>query len=95
MRKIDAEPIRAALAARKNRERVAALQFRRIEQWRDRLLAEGSGLVEVLKTDTGIDFDTAALARLVDRAQAERSRNQPPHASRELFRVLREILGDQ
>jgi ribosome-associated protein len=95
MRKIDAEPIREALAARKNRERVAALQFRRIEQWRDRLLAEGSGLVQSLKSDTGIDFDTAALARLVDRAQAERSRNQPPHATRELFRVLREILGDQ
>jgi ribosome-associated protein len=95
MRKIDAEPIRAALAGRKNRERVAALQFRRIELWRDRLLAEGSSAVEILKTDTGTEFDSAAVARLVDRAQAERTRDQPPHASRELFRVLREILGDQ
>src|SRR5690349_25086519 len=33
MRKIDAEPIRAALDARRDRERVAALRFRRVEHW--------------------------------------------------------------
>ena len=41
MRKIDAEPIRAALDARRERERAEALRFRRVEQWRDRLLNEG------------------------------------------------------
>ena len=94
MRKIDAEPIRAALASRKDRERVAALRFRRVEQWRDRLLAEGAGSIDTLRTDTNAQFDADALARLVERARAERSREQPPHATRELFRMLREILGE-
>ena len=95
MRKIDAEPIREALAARKNRERVAALQFRKIEQWRDRLLDEGTAAIEALKIDLASDADTSALAKLVERALAERSRQQPPHASRELFRVLRELFGER
>ena len=94
MRKIDAEPIRAALAAHKDRGRVAALRFRRVEQWRDRLLAEGASSIDALRAETNAEFDTAALARLVERALAERAREQPPHATRELFRMLREILGE-
>jgi ribosome-associated protein len=95
MRKIDSEPIREALAAKKNRERVAALQFRKVEVWRDRLLNEGPAAIEALKNDSQIEIDTSSLAKLVERAQAERSRQQPPHASRELFRVLRDLLGDR
>jgi ribosome-associated protein len=95
MRKIDAEPIRAALAARQDRERVNGLRFRRVEQWRDRLLAEGSGALEALRTEMSVEFDSPALARLIARAQSERAREQPPHATRELFRMLREILGEQ
>jgi ribosome-associated protein len=95
MRKIDAEPIREALAARRNRERVAAMQFKRIEQWRDRLLAEGSAAIETLKTETTAEIDTASLARLVARAQAEHAKGHPPHATRELFRVLRDIFGER
>jgi ribosome-associated protein len=94
MRKIDAEPIRAALAARKDHERVSALRFRRVEQWRDRLLAEGAGSIDTLRAETNAQFDTGALTRLVERARAERTREQPPHATRELFRMLRDILGE-
>ena len=58
MRKIDAEPIRAALEARHERERVEALRFRRIEQWRDRLLQEGASAIERLAAEVpGIDVD--------------------------------------
>jgi ribosome-associated protein len=94
MRKIDAEPIRAALAARSDRERVAALRFRRLEQWRDRLLAEGAAGIEALRLETSAQFDASLLERLVARAQAESAREQPPHATRELFRVLRGILDE-
>ena len=94
MRKIDAEPIRAAMAARKDRERVAAMRFRRVEQWRDRLLAEGADAVETMQADTSAQFDTAALKRLVERARSERDGKHPPHATRELFRALRDILGE-
>jgi ribosome-associated protein len=94
MRKIDAEPIRAAMAARKNRERVAAMRFRIVEQWRDRLIAEGAGAVDTLQTETTSQFDAAALKRLVERARTERDDKHPPHATRELFRALRDILGE-
>ena len=94
MRKIDAEPIRAAMAARKNRERVSAMRFRILEQWRDRLIADGAAAVDTLQTETTSQFDAAALKRLVERARAEREGQHPPHATRELFRALRDILGE-
>ena len=95
MRKIDAEPIRAALAARRDRERVFALRFRRIEQWRDRLLAEGAPAIEALAKEIDTAEHGATLTQLVERARSERERDQPPHATRELFRVLRELLGER
>lgn len=92
MRKIDAEPIRAALDAKRDRERVAALRFRRVEHWRDRLLAEGPAALDALRAETQAPIDAAAFTRLIERAQHEQRREQPPHAVRELFRALRDIL---
>lgn len=93
MRKIDAEPIRAALDAKRDKERVEALRFRRTEQWRDRLLKQGPSALEQLREEIGAELDTQALTALIDRARTERDRGGPPHASRELFRVLRDVLG--
>src|SRR5512145_2029455 len=57
MRKIDAEPIRAALAARKDRERVAAMRFRKVEHWRDRLLADGPQAIDALLAESKVEID--------------------------------------
>ncbi len=92
MRKIDAEPIRAALTAKRDRERVAALRFRRIEHWRDRLIAEGPDAIAAFVAETQREVDTAALARLIERAQLERRTEQTPKATRELFRAVRDAL---
>jgi ribosome-associated protein len=92
MRKIDAEPIRAALEAKRARERAAALRFRHVEQWRDRLIAEGSEAIKSLAAETRAACDTDKLARLVARAQDEKRRGQTPRAARELFRALRDVL---
>jgi ribosome-associated protein len=89
MRKIDEEPIRAALEALRERERRAARQFHRIEQWRDRMLAEGAPAIAAFARDAQGPLDTAALAELVERARAERAANQPPTAARALFQALR------
>jgi ribosome-associated protein len=92
MRKIDAEPIRAALEAKRERERVEALRFRRIEQWRDRLLQEGSGAIERLAAEApGIDVQ--AVTELVERARKEEPTGDSTSASRALFRLLREALA--
>jgi ribosome-associated protein len=96
MRKIDAEPIRAALDARRDRERVEALRFRRIEQWRDRLVQEGAPALAQLRTEVpGIQANAQAhaLDDLVERARRERQSGGPPHAARELFRLLRDLLA--
>jgi ribosome-associated protein len=93
MRKIDAEPIRAALDAKRERGRLEALRFRRIEQWRDRLLKEGAAAIESLLRETDAKVDAAALNSLVERARQEQQTSAAPHSARELFRVLRDALA--
>jgi ribosome-associated protein len=90
MRKIDAEPIRAALRARQDQHRISTLHFRRLEQWRDRLLANEPGALDRFIAEHPA-ADRARLEALLDRALKERSRDAPPAAARELFRYLREI----
>ena len=92
MRKIDAEPIRAAMEAKRERERVEALRFRRVEQWRDRLLQEGESAVQRLATEVP-DIDVAAVTDLVTRARAEQPTGDATGASRALFRLLREAFA--
>jgi ribosome-associated protein len=93
MRKIDAEPIRVALDAKRDRERAEALRFRRIEQWRDRLLREGPSAIDVLCQEAPGPIDKQSLGEVLEQARSERARKSPPHASRELFRLLRDALS--
>jgi len=90
MRKLDAEPIRLALEAKKQEHRTQVLRLKRVEQWRDRLLNEAAALPELIAEYA--HADTKALQRLIAQAHHERDRHQPPSASRELFRVLREMM---
>lgn len=94
MRKIDAEPIRAAIDARIERQRLEAMRFRRLEQWRDRIVREGRPAVEQFAADHPGRIAPAALAELTalaERAGREHRERLPLQASRELFRLLREI----
>jgi len=90
MRKIDVEPIRAALEAKRQQQRTEALRFRRIEHWRDRLLSE-EGAIEAFAAEWA-NADVKQLQRLVAQAKHERDRRQAPAAARELFQVLRELV---
>lgn len=92
MRKIDADPIRQALQAKRERERHEALRFRRIEQYREQLLQEGpTALDRIAPGLSGPEAD--ALKALVERARREAAAGGPKHAGRELFRTLNELLG--
>jgi ribosome-associated protein len=92
MRKIDAEPIRVAMNAKHEGERAAAIRFRRIEQWRDRLLKEGMAALDALQTETHAQLERKVIEELIQRSREERDRKGAPHASRELFRVVKEAL---
>lgn len=92
MRKIDSEPIRLALEAKKQAHRTQVLRLRRVEQWRDRLLNEVAALTEFT-----VEFpatNSKQLQRLIARALHEREHQQAPTASRELFKLVRDALDN-
>jgi ribosome-associated protein len=93
MRQVDPGPIRAALAARSARDARETERFRRIENWRERLIAEGAAaLAELARWHPGIDVHE--WQRRIGAARAERDRGgSTGAASRELFRALRALFA--
>jgi ribosome-associated protein len=89
MRNIDPAPIRAQLEvfAGKSREHKAWLHG--LERWRDRLLADGNALGELVAEHP--DVDIQQIRTLIRNALREREQSKPPRAFRELFRILREL----
>jgi len=94
MRDLDPGPIEAALAARKENASREAQSFKRIEAWRERLVAEGEAALDAL----------VALHPQLDRAEwsgrlaaVQRERTAPGDtagpAYRELFRALRTLFN--
>jgi ribosome-associated protein len=92
MRNIDLEPIKAALAAQSEKDAREAERFKRLEVWRERLIAEGAPALEELERwRPGLDRNEWALR--VSAAQSERARSGGNGtAGRELFRALRGLF---
>ncbi len=85
------EAIRDALSANSETSRREVAIMHRIERWRERLLAEGdSALGELLEEYP--QADRQQLRTLVRNAQAEKARNKPPRAYREIYQVLRGLM---
>jgi ribosome-associated protein len=93
MRQVDPEPLRAALAARSERDARETERFRRTENWRDRLMTGGeSALEELARWYPAIDV--GAWRRRIGAARAEREHGgSAGAASRELFRALRALFA--
>jgi ribosome-associated protein len=93
MRQVDQAPIRAALAARSERAARETERFRRIENWRERLITEGEPALEELARWYPA-IDVSAWRQRIGAARAERARGGGPGtASRELFRALRAMFA--
>ncbi|MCC5860335.1 MAG: DUF615 domain-containing protein [Gammaproteobacteria bacterium] len=91
MRRIDAEPIRAALAAREQAHRAIVALDHQAERWRDRLLEEGdAALGEFIAAHP--TTEPQALRQLL-RAAARADTARASHARRQLFRELRRLLA--
>jgi ribosome-associated protein len=94
MRKIDAEPIRAAIEARRERDRASVRQFQLIERWRSRLIEESdTSLNEFLNSYPSAD--RPLLTRLIAQARHERSSERAPKAARELFAAVEKLVKHQ
>ncbi len=93
-RNADALPaIRAALDHDRDLARREAAGLHRIEAWRERLIADGDTALGDLLAEHPT-ADRQRLRQLARQARVERLENRPPHALRELFRALREIIGN-
>ena len=85
------DAIRDALDANSESSRREVATMHRIEAWRDRLMAEGDAALSQLLTEYPA-ADRQQLRTLLRNAQAEKARNKPPRAYREIFQVLRGLI---
>lgn len=87
------DAIRDALDAGGEAGRRETALLHRVEGLRERLLADGDSALSELLGEFP-NADRQHLRQLVRNAIEERNRNKPPHAARELFRELRELMGE-
>lgn len=85
------DAIRDALDAGGDSARRETATLHRVEAWRDRLLAEGDIALSAL-LDAYPEADRQQLRQLLRNIGEERARNKPPHAFRELFREIKQLL---
>ena len=89
MRKIDPEPVRAAVAAIAGQSAAARARQKRLEQWRERLIGDDAALTQFASGHAGADLQ--AMRALIRNARKEIAESKPPRAQRELFRLIREF----
>ncbi len=90
MRTIEPEPIQAALDKYRNKHSQATAELHKLEQLRDRLVAEGDAVItEVMELYP--QADRQRLRQLYLQANREKKANKPPKAYREIFQVLKEL----
>lgn len=94
MRRVDMEPIIAALDAPRQQARQLTASQHRIEAWRDRLIEEGDGALQALLA-TRDDINIQSIRQLMRNANKEAKLGKPPASSRSLFRYLRELDQQQ
>ena len=85
------EAIRDALDANSETSRREVAMMHRVEDWRERLLDDGDKALAALLDE----YPQAArqqLRTLVRNAQAEKAKNKPPRAYREIYQVLRGLM---
>src|SRR3970040_127158 len=90
MRRVEVEPIRAALDAMLAGARRQIAAHKHIESWRERLLAGPGALDELLAEYPGADAQR--LRELVSGALRERDAGSPPRSYREIYHALRALI---
>ena len=88
MREIDPAPLRERLEAITGHSAQAAAQHRRLEAWRERLLADDEALTAFAAEHP--DADLQALRTLIRNTRKEQKEAKPPRSYRELFRLIKE-----
>ena len=85
------DAIRDALDANSDTSRREVAALHRAEDWRERLLKDGDTALSALLEEYP-HADRQQLRTLLRNAQAEKAKNKPPRAFREIYQVLRALL---
>ena len=91
MREVDPAPIRALLDQWSGVTRDLTARQRRVERWRERLLAGDDALTSFAGDHPGCDLQH--LRSLIASVKRDRALNRTPKNYRELFRAIRDIVG--
>lgn len=94
MRNRDISDIERAMDEIRSRHNSTNLRQHRLEQWRERLIAEGDDAINELLGQYH-QLDRQKLRQLCRQAKKERQDNRPPAAFRELFKYLRSELDEE
>lgn len=91
MRDVDAAPLRAAMDEINGVSEAANIRQHQLERLRTRLMEDETAFSEVARDYPGADMQH--LRQLRRNAVKEAQQGKPPRAYRELFRELRELVG--
>jgi len=87
MRQIDSASVAKQLEKIKHQHDTNTATFRKLELWRDRLLADDeSVLTEIIESHP--DIDRQHINQLVRQARREQQQDKPPSSARKLFKYL-------
>lgn len=90
MREIDTAPIAEQLARWEGKHTAENAYFHGLERWRDRLIADPNAIGEFLSLYP--NADSQQLRTLIRNANKELLADKPPKSSREIFKLLRDII---
>lgn len=93
MRSRDLQPIEEALARLKAPHQQATNQFHKLEQARDQILSQGDDAIQALLLEHP-QLDRQKLRQFARQASKEQQQNKPPKAARELFKYLKQQIGE-
>ncbi len=90
MREVDAEDIQKQYDNFRHKDDLNNAHFKRLEKWRDRILAEGDGALNDLINEYP-QLDRQHIRQLIRKAHKEQEINKPPAAYRQIFKYLRDL----
>ncbi|MDH5485354.1 MAG: DUF615 domain-containing protein [Gammaproteobacteria bacterium] len=90
MRDADGDQIKHQLDQIRHKDDLNNALFKRIENWRDRILEEGDRAINEL-VDEYPDADRQYLRQLYRNSQKEKQQNKPPTSFRLIFKYIREL----
>jgi ribosome-associated protein len=91
MRTVDIEPIQEQYLKLTNHYGQDVKKFHQLEEWRDRLLAEGDKALEELINEMP-NTDRQHLRQLMRQSAKETKLNKPPKSAREIFKYLKTLF---